>query len=308
MVSLTFSFFVYALLYTSRVLAIPTLQVRDVSQDVLSKLELFEQYSAAGYCEDNNDSPDTQLSCEAGNCPQVESADTDTQTEFENSLITDVTGYVAVDHTNCLIVVAFRGSRSVRNFLADINFVQVPTDICATCTAHKGFWVSWLEARDGVLDAVEGAADENPSYKVVAVGHSLGGAIASFAAAQLRNDGYDTALYTYGSPRIGGSEIADFITNQPGGNYRVTHYNDPVPRLPPALVGYRHIGPEYYIKSKNGEEVTTNDVKVCRGSLNLGCNNGHVVVDVEAHLWYFNSISACSSDDLLEWKRDVQVF
>ena len=45
-----------------------------------------------------------------------------------------------------------------------------------------------------MLAAVKTAKAANPSYQVAAVGHSLGGAIADFAAAELRNGGMDVAL------------------------------------------------------------------------------------------------------------------
>lgn len=38
------------------------------------------------------------------------------------------------------------------------------------------------------------AVEEFPEYEIIVTGHSLGGAVASLAAAQLRNDGYDIAL------------------------------------------------------------------------------------------------------------------
>lgn len=68
------------------------------------------------------------------------------------------------------------------------------TDICADCTAHDGFWKSWVEARTGVLAAVKTAVNANPNYQLIVTGHSLGGAIATLAAAQLRNDGYSATL------------------------------------------------------------------------------------------------------------------
>ena len=109
-------------------------------------------------------------------------------------LETDVTGFVATDSTNLLIVVSFRGSISVRNWLTDIDFPTVATDICDGCEASDGFWNSWTEARTSVLAAVKTAKAANPSHQVAAVGHSLGGAIADFAAAELRNEGMDVAL------------------------------------------------------------------------------------------------------------------
>lgn len=141
-----------------------------------------------------------------------------------SSLRTDVTGYVAIDNTRALTILAFRGSSSVRNFVADANFVAKPTDICPSCTAHNGFWDSWVEARPGVLAALKTAAASHPANRVVVTGHSLGGAIADLAAAEIRKSGITADLYTYGAPRIAGKVLSDFITNQnKGGNFRVTH-------------------------------------------------------------------------------------
>ena len=105
-----------------------------------------------------------------------------------------MTGLVAVDSTNQKIVVSFRGSQSVRNWLANIDFAAIPSDICPGCRVHQGFWRSWLEARPRILTAVEEAAAQNPGYSIVSTGHSLGGAIATLCAANLRNSGYVVAL------------------------------------------------------------------------------------------------------------------
>ncbi|KAF2840229.1 alpha/beta-hydrolase [Patellaria atrata CBS 101060] len=263
----------------------------------------MEQYAAAGYCPGNNNSPGTKLTCTSGVCPLVEAANTNTVIEFQNSLVTDVTGYVALDHTNKLVVVSFRGTQSVRNYLADAMFPEIPTDICNGCTAAQGFWLSWLESRARVLAAIESTADQYGSYKIAVTGHSLGGAIAAFAAAQLRNDGYSVALYSYGSPRIGGPTISQYISNQPGGNYRVTHTNDLIPRLPPTIAGFRHITPEYYISSGNNVPVTPADITRFNDDHNSAGNAGHLIPSVTAHGWYFNSISACYPGGGIEVKR-----
>ncbi|KAF2138475.1 uncharacterized protein K452DRAFT_87132 [Aplosporella prunicola CBS 121167] len=281
---------------------------RAVSDDLLATFEHVQQFAAASYCPVNNNSTGTKLACTSGVCPLVESADTETVLEFENSLLTDVTGYVAVDKTNSLIVVAFRGSNSVRNYLADINFPAIPaTDICASCTADAGFYTSWREAREGVLSAVESAITANPDYSIIATGHSLGGAIANFAAAELRLKGHKVKLYTFGAPRIGDSNISDFISDQ-GDNFRLTHLNDPVPHLPPIALGFVHISPEYYISVENYVEVTANDVTgPLNGSINLHGNTGKLFLDVDAHGWYLGNISSCYPDDLFEFRRKRDV-
>lgn len=223
-----------------------------------------------------------------------------------SSLKTDVTGYVAIDNTRSLTVLAFRGSKSVRNFITDVDFPATQTDICPSCTAHQGFWDSWVEARVGVLAALKTAAASHPSNRVVVTGHSLGGAIADLAAAEIRKSGITADLYTYGAPRVAGKTLSDFITNQnAGGNYRVTHIHDPVPRLPPVVLGFVHISPEYYISSPNQVVPTTNDITKYTGSINLMGNSGNnpLETDISAHGWYFGQVGACDPNSGFEFKN-----
>lgn len=143
--------------------------------------------------------------------------------------------------------------------------------------------------------AVKQASTSFPDYQIVVTGHSLGAAIATLAAAQLRNSGYTVALYNFGSPRVGGTKISSYITNQPGGNYRVTHWNDPVPKLPLLTMGYVHISPEYYINKPNQQDVQSGDILTYNGAINLKGNSAWLVVDVEAHRWYFASVYTCDA-------------
>lgn len=203
-------------------------------------------------------------------------------------------------------MVSFRGSLSIDNWLTNLDFGLTTTDICSGCTAHSGFYQSWLDARNTVVPAVQAAASQFPAYKVSVTGHSLGGAIAPFAAAQLRNQGLAVALYTFGSPRIGDSVLSSYISAQPGGNYRVTHWNDPVPRVPLLVMGYVHISPEYYINKKNKVAIAESDFQVIQGSVNLfKGNTAWLLTDVEAHRWYFTQMYTCAD---LKQKRGLDEF
>lgn len=111
-------------------------------------------------------------------------------TTVDRSLLTDTSGFVAIDKTNSIIAVSFRGSESWRNYATVLDFPLVPISICDGCVGAQGYLVAWSEVQDSVCNAVKDAAATNPQYTILVTGHSLGGAIATLGAAYLRNQGY----------------------------------------------------------------------------------------------------------------------
>ncbi|KIX92906.1 uncharacterized protein Z520_11382 [Fonsecaea multimorphosa CBS 102226] len=278
------SIYVSFLLLLTLVNAAPfALQKRAISQDLFNELSFFEQYSAAAYCPNNNVATSTSnITCAAGNCPLVQSAGAESLLEFQNEGLEDATGFVAVDHTNQLIVMSFRGTTSFENILADINLVMEPWDVCDSCTAHSGFLDSWQTVKPQIQNVLANAKATYPSYQIISTGHSLGGAVATLAAADLRSSGYDIALYTYGSPMTGNYFLATFITNQSGGNYRVTHAQDLIPKLPGYPI-FAHVSPEYWITSATNVAVTVNDIQESTGVYDLQGNQGQLDSSITDH-------------------------
>jgi pimeloyl-ACP methyl ester carboxylesterase len=167
---------------------------------------------------------------------------------------------------------------------------------CSGCKIHRGFYSAYLDEADTILSTLVTLKKKYPSYRIVTTGHSLGGALAQIAATDLRIKGYEVTTYTYGSPRLGNDKLCKFISNA-GTNYRVTHLDDPVPRLPLMLMGYQHISPEYHI-ARDG--VGAAGINILNGFINFGGNtadDGLVSVDVAAHLHYLISagIADCAS-------------
>jgi hypothetical protein len=163
---------------------------------------------------------------------------------------------------------------------------------------HSGFYGAWTEIRTAVLTGVSSALAANPGYTVATTGHSLGGALAIIAGAYLRqqNAGNVVDVYSYGSPRVGNEAFATFATNQAGGsNYRVTHLDDPVPRLPGLFLGYRHTSPEYWLSDGAATQnaYQASDIRVCTGYANVACNAAQGGLDVAAHGHYFTTIGGC---------------
>jgi len=93
---------------------------------------------------------------------------------------------------------------------------------------------------------------------------------------------------------VGNKPLATFITAQPGGNYRVTHANDIVPKLPGYPLGFASVSPEYWITSPVLVTPTAGDVQVSTGEVDLQGDEGQLGGTITDHLWYFNSISGCN--------------
>ncbi|OTA67853.1 lipase [Hypoxylon sp. EC38] len=288
----------------------PRYNVNNRDEDTVTIAEVtnfrfFAQYAGASYCNSEN-TPGSTVNCSENVCPDVTAAGAKVVASFHGH-ITDIQGFVSSDDTNKLIVTSIKGSESIRNWIADLSFIAVPCDLVDGCLIHAGFLTAYNEIEDDMMAALKEAKKANPSYRTVFTGHSLGGAVATVAAANARNEGYDADLITYGSPRVGNQEFVDFVTNQTGAEYRVTHLDDPVPRLPPIILNYRHTSPEYWLSSgdANKTDFTTSDIKVCEGFANTDCNGGTGGLDVDAHVFYFEHISGCGQDGLSFKARDV---
>ncbi len=94
-------------------------------------------------------------------------------------------------------------------------------------------------------------------------GHSLGGGLAMIAASWLDVDSRMPSIaevYTYGAPRVGNPVFAKYFQDLGLATKTVnwTAQNDPVPRVPPCDIGYRHPTKLQYV---------LNDATVVRQSL-----------------------------------------
>jgi len=159
---------------------------------------------------------------------------------------------------------------------------------------HTGFYAAYLEVASRALSFVKEAKAANPTYNVAVTGYSLGAAVGTIAASYLRKGGIPAELITYGSPRVGNTAFAQFVTEQAGAEYRVTHAADPVPRLPPIIFNYRHTSPEYWFDEGDDQEVTVDEVQYCTGYANTQCNGGQTGFDLELHGSYFQGLVSCS--------------
>jgi pimeloyl-ACP methyl ester carboxylesterase len=146
------------------------------------------------------------------------------------------------------IVVVFRGTRlQVHNLMAAevvlLNQDDLWTDsqfLPKVCRAggkvHAGFLQAFTEISDRLDEIIQA---KRPEQRLWLTGHSLGGALATLAAAHLE-PGAVQGLYTFGCPRVGDAAFAAAL--QVDSHHRFVHRDDWVATLPPEFIGYVHSG------------------------------------------------------------------
>lgn len=255
----------------------------------------------------------------ASHCGDEDFRDFDLVTAWNTGpLLSDSCGYVALSHPPSIprIILAFRGTYSIANTIVDLStvpqeYVPYPGDDddhgstsdfisklvprsanndnpppadppkCDNCTVHTGFYSSWLNTRKVILRQLTEALDKYPTYKLVLVGHSLGGAVATLAGLDLKARGWDPYVTTFGEPRIGNKELMSYvnarfnISEDASANkfHRVTHTSDPVPLLPLAEWGYTMHSEELFI-SAPALPYAQEDIRHCKGDEDGTCIAG----------------------------------
>lgn len=91
-------------------------------------------------------------------------------------------------------MLSYRGSTSLRNWLGNLDLELTGFLPCKDCQVHRGFLSSWNDSKDTVRNTLARARADHPDYSIIFTGHSLGAAIVTLAAAELRQQGFNIAL------------------------------------------------------------------------------------------------------------------
>lgn len=206
----------------------------------------------------------------------------------------DAQGYtgVAADGT---IVVAFRGSSNIPNWIADLSFKLVPYSACTGCKVHWGFYQVYLELANSILSDVRQLVAANPSATVLVTGHSLGAAVSMHAAVDIMNKIAPSSLtlYNFGEPRVGNPAFAAWAASvlPQGKQFRVTHEADPVPHLPPMSWGFLHCPHELWYN--NDGDSSYSDCNDSPSAEDPNCSDSTIPINIADHLLYLGVCTGC---------------
>mgnify|MGYP001095555336 CR=1 FL=1 len=194
---------------------------------------------------------------------------------FNSSLATY--GYVAYDSKKDRIIVAFRGTTNLQNWITNLKTAR--TQFLNTGTSvHIGFNSAYMSVRDKVLASVNEFLGAHRSARIMVVGHSLGGALATLCAVDiaLTKGIKNIESYTFGSPRVGNQAFADLYKNKIPSGFRVVHWRDIVPSVPPGWFGFNHVQQEVFYNSDSSS------FELCDGECSIFASS------IPDHLSYIN--------------------
>ena len=177
---------------------------------------------------------------------------------------------LVVELPDCRIV-AFRGSKSLQNWLTDAQFwrrLMIEEANGDQVEVHHGF----LDAYESIIGDLSaylrgqdlGSTESHPTAKPLFItGHSLGGALAILAALELKRQGFPIAqVITFGQPRVGNAAFKRIYDAVLGAQtFRVVYEEDIVPRIPhlPAFTDpYRHVATEVFLPAFGFGEIIFN--------------------------------------------------
>ena len=161
------------------------------------------QYSKSAYCE----VPDIL----AWNCSACGNATSGFIPFWSTEMPNDVQLFVGFDATRDMTVVSFRGSKTLLNWIANLEFARTdsPFAECQDCYVHRGFLDDYNSVAVQVFVAVNQIREKYGAKRVLVTGHSLGGVLATLAAIDLKlHDSFsDVSVITFGEPRLGNAQF-----------------------------------------------------------------------------------------------------
>jgi endonuclease G len=144
----------------------------------------------------------------------------------------DTQGFMAAAAN--VAMVAFRGTESLGDWLANLSVTRSAWPPFGS--VHTGF----LGAFALVREQVKAFVVQQQAAHLWVTGHSLGGALATIAAAELSAVATVSGVCTFGQPRLSDTQVENFFATALRGRFhRFVNNNDIVSRVPP---GFHHVG------------------------------------------------------------------
>ncbi|KAK9681063.1 hypothetical protein K7432_015761 [Basidiobolus ranarum] len=273
----------------------------EIDRSFRSELARHSIYSSIAYCEQlkkekcwpTNQAelrPNAFVAC----CPN-KPADLVITSHFKSSKY-GLYGYIGYSNLHKEVVFAFKGTDKDMSIITDIMRFQmeypypnlpnswldkleyvIESYMFGGVEVHSGFLKAFLQIRDIAYERLEELAlmlkPLGKDYKLIITGHSMGGAVATIAAMELKRLYINPNLKDVLTPV---KSLIPRSNNSPNINIaRVTNYKDPVVGSNPKWLNSMHNPREIYLNEK-GLAVYCHDVNGLKLTEDPNCNIGTV--------------------------------
>jgi len=192
-------------------------------------------------------------------------------------------GYVGNSQNS--IVIGYRGSESISNWIHDLDFFMTPYPGVPSVSVHEGFLSAYLQVQQTVQNTVRALRNKYPSMPILITGHSLGAALSVLCAFDLVTSGIVPSsmisVVNIGEPRVGDLAFATAFNNAIGSATRIVNQRDLVPHVPPQFFLFHHHATEIWFPTNYTGYI------VCNGSgEDPNCSNSLEYWDPADHEWY----------------------
>lgn len=160
----------------------------------------------------------------------------------------DIQAFIAYNDSD--IVLSFRGTSSIEDWMTNAAF-DLTSFAGGIGKVHRGFSDALYLVWNDITQIL--ARVQTKAQALWITGHSLGGALATLAAAHfaLVLDKPVRGIYTFGQPRVGNREFSrNFDADLKGRFFRFVNNSDIVTRIPTRVMSYSHVGALRFFDAK----------------------------------------------------------
>jgi triacylglycerol lipase len=168
-----------------------------------------------------------------------------------------------VIESNTEVIVAFRGTFTDTEWLADALAVQTPYPYAEKAgKVHEGFLSIYESCRSLLFEVYKKIPKNKP---LIITGHSLGGALATLHSLDVSvNERFENvSMVNFASPRVGNQKFCSFYNSKVKNSTRIVNVHDIVPILPPFTLSCpfsKNTGTFLHVKNKLKLDVNKNSI------------------------------------------------
>ncbi|KAJ3838781.1 Alpha/Beta hydrolase protein [Lentinula raphanica] len=235
---------------------VPSLQlihprtITQISASELAGFAPYTQFARAAYC------PTDVL--KTWTCGEACQANADFEVAFVGGDGDDIQNYfVGYSPSLGAIIVTHEGTDPTQ-LESDLTDIDIPLakpsnalfpGISLSVEVHSGFLNEHALSARSILAEVDSLMASKGVNKIVAVGHSLGGALAEIDTVFLRLNIPSASIFamTYGTPRVGNPAWAALVDSSNVNFKRIDNKQDLIPIVPGRFLGFEHPAGEIHI-------------------------------------------------------------